>query len=611
MKKLKWIVMALVLVLGMAAFAACKPDEPETPVFTVTYYDGTTVLKTEEVEKGGHATYWEPEAKEGMEFSDWYVDAGLNRVFDFEGESITADRSLYAGYVAVGTDDTRTWAIVGSGQGDILSSSAWGTVITDVHALEKTEGENEFTITLDLYEDDQFQFATDTSWMNQRGFGYIPLADRTLTVDGEEVTPFSGGGGIGETADKQSNIIVEYPGNYTFTLTTYPDEDYYDDNVNNGQVSISNFDTITYEYNGPAAELSSTVTEFYIKGQDITQWGDMYNPATQMTRVGSTYTLTVYLKAGDQVMFTSLNVDRETGESTVGTTYINVTNLDEESASLFTAAGNNMTVNTSGEYTFTYDADSKTLSAALDEDATLVEADYYLDGSFGGLSWNQSFYDPDYKFAAAGNDVYTLDGIELAAGDEIVIQSFTQGATEESGEKLAAYNFRYYRGTDGAFEAADADNNNYNIAVVTAGTYNIEFDAYAKIITIVPADMQHTVYIKGSFVEGWKITDENGELIDDYKLEETSDGVFEITMTITDEMVADGATWQAGLQLDTTTGNDGTFLGAGALGDDAADNANALFRPETGNNLTSTTAGTYRFVYDLNTGKLNIYKVTA
>lgn len=611
MKKLKWIVMALVLVLGMAAFAACKPDEPETPVFTVTYYDGTTVLKTEEVEKGGHATYWEPEAKEGMEFSDWYVDAGLNRVFDFEGESITADRNLYAGYVAVGTDDTRTWAIVGSGQGDILSSSAWGTVITDVHMLEKTEGENEFTITLDLYEDDQFQFATDTSWMNQRGFGYIPLADRTLTVDGEEVTPFSGGGGIGETADKQSNIIVEYPGNYTFTLTTYPDEDYYDDNVNNGQVSISNFDTITYEYNGPAAELSSTVTEFYIKGQDITQWGDMYNPATQMTRVGSTYTLTVYLKAGDQVMFTSLNVDRETGESTVGTTYINVTNLDEESASLFTAAGNNMTVNTSGEYTFTYDADSKTLSAALDEDATLVEADYYLDGSFGGLSWNQSFYDPDYKFAAAGNDVYTLDGIELAAGDEIVIQSFTQGATEESGEKLAAYNFRYYRGTDGAFEAADADNNNYNIAVVTAGTYNIEFDAYAKIITIVPADMQHTVYIKGSFVEGWKITDENGELIDDYKLEETSDGVFEITMTITDEMVADGATWQAGLQLDTTTGNDGTFLGAGALGDDAADNANALFRPETGNNLTSTTAGTYRFVYDLNTGKLNIYKVTA
>ena len=76
MKKLKWIAMALVLVLGMAAFAACKPDEPETPVFTVTYYDGTTVLKTEEVEEGGYATDWEPEAKEGMEFSDWVCRCG-------------------------------------------------------------------------------------------------------------------------------------------------------------------------------------------------------------------------------------------------------------------------------------------------------------------------------------------------------------------------------------------------------------------------------------------------------------------------------------------------------------------------------------------------------
>ena len=134
MKRFKWIVSAvtLTLALGVVAFAACTPAEEEGDVFTVTYYDGTTVLKTEEVEGGGYATYWEPEDKDGMEFSDWYVDAGLNRVFDFETEAITADRNLYAGYVTVGSDDTRTWAIVGSGQGDILSSSAWGTVITDV-----------------------------------------------------------------------------------------------------------------------------------------------------------------------------------------------------------------------------------------------------------------------------------------------------------------------------------------------------------------------------------------------------------------------------------------------------------------------------------------------
>lgn len=613
MKRLKWIVMVLVIALGVFVFAACNGSQnDDVDTFTVTYYDGTTVLDTEEVESGGYATYWEPEEKEGMEFSGWYVDAGLNRLFDFEKETITANRNLYAGYAEVGLEDTRTWAIVGNGKGDILSSSAWGTVITDIHMLEKTDGKNEFTITLDLYEGDQFQFATDTSWMNQRGVGYIPLADRTMTVEGQEVTPFSGGGGIGETADKQKNIIVEYAGNYTLTLTltTYPDEDYYDEEVNNGAVSISNFDTITYKYNGPAAELSATVTEFYIKGQDITQWGDLYNPATQMTRVNTEYTLTVYLRAGDEVMFTSQDVDRETGETTMGTAYIRGTNLDDASKAYFSSYDNNMVPAADGEYTFTYDSATAVLSVAFDGDATLGQADYYLDGSFGGLNWNESFYNPDYKFTASEGDTYILEDIELAVGDQIVIQSFTVGATAEAGEKLAAYNFRYYRGTDGAFEAADASSSNYNISVVTAGTYNIEFDAYAKIISIVPVDMQHTVYIKGSFVENWKITDEDGVLIDDYKLTETSDGVFEITMTITDEMVEDGAKWQAGLQVDTTTGVDGTFVDANALGADSADNANSLFRPESGTNLTCTTAGTYRFVYTFASGELNIYAVT-
>ena len=136
------------------------------------------------------------------------------------------------------------------------------------------------------------------------------------------------------------------------TLTTYPDEDYYDDNVNGGKVSINNYDSITWKYNGAAAELSDTITEFFIKGQYITQWGDMYNPATQMTRIGSTYTLTVYLKANDQIMFTSKNIDRETGEETVGTAYIKGDNLDEASKELFTVAGGNMVVKTAGEYTF-------------------------------------------------------------------------------------------------------------------------------------------------------------------------------------------------------------------------------------------------------------------
>ena len=604
MKKFKWIVSAvtLTLALGLFAFTACTPPEEDETTFTVTYYDGTTVLKTEEVEEGGYATYWEPEDKDGMEFSDWYVDAGLNRVFDFETEAITADRNLYAGYVTVGSEDTRTWAIVGNGQGDILSSSAWGTVITDIHMLEKTEGENEFTITLDLYEDDQFQFATDTSWMNQRGFGDIPLADRTMTVDGQEVTPFSGGGGIGETADKQSNIIVEYPGNYTFTLTTYPDEDYYDDNVNNGQVSISNFDTITYEYNGPAAELADSYTEYYIKGANITQWADIYNPSTQMTRVGTTYTLSVYLTAGDQVMFTSLVVDRETGESTVGTSYLHGTNLDEASQALFTDYTNNMTPAADGLYTFTYDASTQVLSVTFDGTAALAEYDYYLDGAIGSSTWG-SYPNTDgdytYQLTEQSDGTYLLEGVQLTAGNQIVLRGFEPGETPTNGGQAVSYNYEYFSPLSpatAAFEAADVTTSNYNIAVLADGTYNITFDPYSKLITIEDANAQTVVYLNGtinswshSFSETYRFT----------RNEET--GNYEFTYTF-----AEGD--QFGLVVNPTEAAPSqTWVGVGAMG--TSGDANATFAGTS--NFTCSVAGTYRVVYDADAGTVDIYAVTS
>ena len=604
MKKFKWIVSAvtLTLALGLFAFTACTPPEEDETTFTVTYYDGTAVLRTEEVEEGGYATYWEPEDKDGMEFSDWYVDAGLNRVFDFGTEAITADRNLYAGYVTVRSEDTRTWAIVGNGQGDILSSSAWGTVITDIHMLEKTEGENEFTITLDLYEDDQFQFATDTSWMNQRGFGYIPLADRTMTVDGQEVTPFSGGGGIGETADKQSNIIVEYPGNYTFTLTTYPDEDYYDDNVNNGQVSISNFDTITYEYNGPAAELADSYTEYYIKGANITQWADIYNPSTQMTRVGTTYTLSVYLTAGDQVMFTSLVVDRETGESTVGTSYLRGTNLDEASQALFTDYTNNMTPAADGLYTFTYDASTQVLSVTFDGTAALAEYDYYLDGAIGSSTWG-SYPNTDgdytYQLTEQSDGTYLLEGVQLTAGNQIVLRGFEPGETPTNGGQAVSYNYEYFSPLSpatAAFEAADVTTSNYNIAVLADGTYNITFDPYSKLITIEDANAQTVVYLNGT-INGW-----SHSFSETYRFtrnEET--GNYEFTYTF-----AEGD--QFGLVVNPTEAAPSqTWVGVGAMG--TSGDANATFAGTS--NFTCSVAGTYRVVYDADAGTVDIYAVTS
>ena len=596
MKKMKWISLLLVAAMAISLFAGCAKEETK---FTVEYMDGDTVLKTEEVVEGGTATAWTPE-KEGQTFVGWFATPTMSVEFDFS-KPITENTKVFAGFSAY-AEDTRTWAIVGSGKGDLLLSSNWGKVIADAHILEKT-GDNEYSITIDLYAGDEFQFAINTSWHHKRGFGYLETA---TDASGNEV--FSGSGGIGETVAKGQNIKVAMDGNYTITLHTHPGDDYYDENnanyseANKEVFNLSDFDKITWVRNGDPAELSSSITNYYIKGANITLWADLYNEATGFAKVGDTHTLTIYLREGEEFMFTSLVT--ENGVSAVGSEYIKFENLDDASKALFTGSGN-IVASKGGTYTFTYNETTKVLSATLDSEDPMQACDFYIDGNFDGHSWNDTYYNADYKFTVLGDDLYELQNVTLNEGAEFIIQSFEKDATE--GGKLAAYNFKYYRGDD-SFVAASPENSNYNLKVAKAGVYNIVYNAYAKVIEITPAGQDDTVHIKGSFVDSWNIIDPATNLpSDDYKLV-GNDGVYEITMTITEDMVANGATWQAGLMVNTTTGTDGEWIGVSCLGADAADNINALFRPESGNNLTCSTAGTYRITFDLATKTINIYK---
>ena len=596
MKKMKWISLLLVAAMAISLFAGCAKEETK---FTVEYMDGDTVLKTEEVVEGGTATAWTPE-KEGQTFVGWFATPTMSVEFDFS-KPITENTKVFAGFSAY-AEDTRTWAIVGSGKGDLLLSSNWGKAIADAHILEKT-GDNEYSITIDLYAGDEFQFAINTSWHHKRGFGYLETA---TDASGNEV--FSGSGGIGETVAKGQNIKVAMDGNYTITLHTHPGDDYYDENnanyseANKEVFNLSDFDKITWVRNGDPAELSSSITNYYIKGANITLWADLYNEATGFAKVGDTHTLTIYLREGEEFMFTSLVT--ENGVSAVGSEYIKFENLDDASKALFTGSGN-IVASKGGTYTFTYNETTKVLSATLDSEDPMQACDFYIDGNFDGHSWNDTYYNPDYKFTALGDDLYELQNITLNEGAEFIIQSFEKDAAE--GGKLAAYNFKYYRGDD-SFVAASPENSNYNLKVAKAGVYNIAYNAYAKVIEITPAGQDDTVHIKGSFVDSWNIIDPATNLpSDDYKLV-GNDGVYEITMTITEDMVANGATWQAGLMVNTTTGTDGEWIGVSCLGVDADDNVNALFRPASGNNLTCTTAGTYRITFDLATKTINIYK---
>lgn len=224
---------------------------PAQKEYKVTFYDSDqkTVLDQKKVKENEAVEATTP-TKEGYSFVGWYSTPNLSRKFDFTTK-ITQDTSLYAGFSAY-KEDTRNFIIVGSGTSPVLTESNWGAVANAAETMTKEQSTdaNVYTITLDLKVGDQFQFAANTSWEDQRGFGYLD----TTQKDGTEY--FKSAAGLGSSSPKRTNIEVEVAGNYTFTLTTNPADDTYDtsdksykeDSKEN--FNINPYDSITWTYNG-------------------------------------------------------------------------------------------------------------------------------------------------------------------------------------------------------------------------------------------------------------------------------------------------------------------------------------------------------------------------
>ena len=600
MKKSLLALIAICAVTAMSAgIVACGGGNTHT----VTFMDGDTVLKTEEVEDGATVSEYTPTKEGGYEFVDWFATPSKNHEYDFT-TPITDDVTIYAGFTLF-KDDTREFYVLGSGTSELLFTSDWGAVITDAHKLTKADGKNEYSITMDLKEGDQFQFALDSEWSNKRGYGYL----ETLTMpDGTEV--FSGEGSPYDDSAKGSNIVCEYAGNYTLTLHTYPNEDYYNtsgEGYTEARKEIYNlgtYDKITWVRNGDVINDSVTITDFYIKGASITNWADMYNSDTQMLNDGGTYTMSVYLKEGDQFMFTSRVTKIEDGEMTysTGSEYIKAENLDDASAAYVGGETGNMTALASGTYTFTYDGEN--LSVAFDATAVPAAYDYYIDGTFDGNNYGDFITSPDeFKMTetSEGSGVYAISQVTLTEGAELLIRSYLEGETADWNHTHVDYQYANMA-ANAAFSAASETNN--NILVLTEGVYDITFDSYSKIITITAyTDSADTldIYIKGSGVNGW-----NHNFSADYRFTLSEDETsYELTVTFT-------ANDDFGIEVfnkGVTEGN-GAFKKTGAIG--TAGNANNLFVPEGGGdvNFICSVAGTYRIVYNISADTVDFYTVS-
>ena len=346
-----------------------KPEAEQT-AHVVTFYDadGKTVLETKEVEDGACAEEYVPE-KEGYTFAGWFATPQMSHKFDFT-TAITADTDIFAGFVSY-QEDTRKFAIVGSGTSPVLLESNWGAVIGDAQTLTKQvdPDANVYTITLDLEAGDEFQFAINSDWNDQRGCGYLTA----FSKDGKDY--FQNSGSLGDAGTKRANIKCLVSGNYTFTLTTYPGEDIYEESAadysedNKEAFNINMYDTIDWTYNGEnESDGAEKQIDYYIKGAKITNWEDVYTDETEFVERDGIYSLTVDLEEGDEFMFTSMVTVGDT--KSVGTEYIRYTNIaedDTESLSCVTGKeGGNLVANTAGSYTFTYDPSTQILTVSCE-----------------------------------------------------------------------------------------------------------------------------------------------------------------------------------------------------------------------------------------------------
>ncbi|MBR1390433.1 MAG: hypothetical protein IJ567_03150 [Lachnospiraceae bacterium] len=232
-KSKKIVTMAAACALAGALLCGCGAQETadtqektgevteEKSEITVTFMNGDEQLGTVTAAAGEQLTGYEAyEDQDGYAFEGWYETPTFleSSAKDPAADTFDADTTLYGNFKPEeAAEDTRSWYIVGTGTGKVLADTNWASDVEDevkeAARLQPTgNATNEFAITLDLYEGDQFQLIHDWAWDGQLGYGYFTDIDDTQ---------FENGGGL-SGSDSSANVNVIMDGNYTITLTTDP-----------------------------------------------------------------------------------------------------------------------------------------------------------------------------------------------------------------------------------------------------------------------------------------------------------------------------------------------------------------------------------------------------
>ncbi len=254
MKKIvKMLALVMAVMMAVAVMAGCQPDKPsstptggDTNKVTVTWYDGSTVLKEEKVDKGTKVQSWDPQV-EGKTFTGWFKEASKTEAFDFE-TVINEDTDIFAAFrTNEFVADEKEYYLIGSGAGDMGQSNWDHAASQEKLKLEKDTAvtdKNVYTIQITMYAGDRFQICYGGEWNGQQGIGHIPGAAYADGINPNDNTQYTAADKkYAEVKDKDGNVVFiggdeynkEYyvwniilaegrDGVYKFTLTTYPSD---------------------------------------------------------------------------------------------------------------------------------------------------------------------------------------------------------------------------------------------------------------------------------------------------------------------------------------------------------------------------------------------------
>ena len=408
MKKLSIIATAVLLVAALLVSCATGTG---TKV-TVSWYDGSKLLREDTVAAGSKIKSWTPE-KDGATFMAWYAEASKTQLFDFD-TPVDEDIDLFAGYKGAFVADETTWCLIGSGAGT-LKGSNWNesAEVEENFKLKRTADANANIFVIEdvvLYEGDQFQVRVMGTWTGQHGVGYLggytELAQADGDIVGEVVVDgerwFYANGGFGESP-KGWNVNVAMSGVYDIFLETNP--------------GSNDYDVMWLVRKGDAVEIEIT-NDMYVVGT-VFDWAATDEGQMQTDAIREDFSLTINVTEDDYAEWTEGNAVYGTKCAAVKVlndingTWYGVSEQDPNATSwTLTPAGQDNLLLKAAQYNVTY-------NAVKDEAVvSLSERGFFLAGVIDGADhWDCSAIDHQFEHVAANTYVvyYTFTPADTAS----------------------------------------------------------------------------------------------------------------------------------------------------------------------------------------------------